>query len=145
MTIYGTSDIYFELPNGFHDQTTHILTTTEAGQPSPFNITVTRSKITPQDTLKSYTEKLIPELKKALPEFKCYTQKSLVIVNIPAIQTDYSWLNENKLLVQRQIAFIRIDNTQTHYLVQITATALENFSRDYIEQFNTILNTIKLR
>ena len=48
MPTYYANDLIFDIPDTLKDQTTHILTVNEDG-PSPFNITIARKTIAPDE------------------------------------------------------------------------------------------------
>jgi len=50
MPTYYANDLIFDIPDTLKDQTTHILTVNEDG-PSPFNITIARKTIAPDETV----------------------------------------------------------------------------------------------
>ena len=144
MPTYYANDLIFDIPDTLKDQTTHILTVNEDG-PSPFNITIARKTIAPDETLQAFAEQLGQELPKALPGFKLYARKEIGIANQPAIQFDYQWESEGKKLLQRQVGLIVALPDGARRFIQITATAAEVFTAEHVQLFGQLLTTLRLR
>jgi len=145
MAIHYTNELIFDLPEQFLDKTNHIFSLTHES-PSEFNIVINHNPIDKNESLQSYGERMVHELKKALPQFKLLiTNYDITIVKHPALKLCYSWTQEGRVLHQTQISFFYDDESGEPHVMQIAGTALNNLSDKWEAVFTKILNSMKLR
>jgi len=144
MPIHHTNELIFDIPDEFIDKTSHIFSLSHDG-PSEFNIVITHHPIGLNETLQTYANQMITELKKALPQFQLISNDTEVIAEQPALKIVYSWFQENQTLYQIQVSFFSVDHLDKRQVIQITATSLNMLSEKWDKVFANILNSIKLR
>lgn len=144
MVMYYTNEFIFELPEILKDKTNHIFSITDDG-PSPFNLVISRNPIDKEQTLQTYGLRLRSELEKALPNFQLSKEGVMIIAGNQTWGLDYRWLNQGQWLHQRQISFFHEANPNQRQIIQITGTAVGQFTEQWVEVFSGILGSIRLR
>ena len=144
MAQHYTNELIFDLPDKLIDTTNHIFTLSKDG-PSEFNLVISQNQIEPDETLKSYGDKLKAELAKSLPNFKPQAFGDTEVAGQPALWLTFSWNQQGQKLHQAQVSFIYAKEPKKRQLIQITATSLDKFSDKWKQTFETFLASVKLR
>ncbi len=144
MTLYYTNELVFDLPDQLKDKTFHIFSLSDDG-PSEFNLVISRSGIDQDESLESYGIRLKAEMEKALPKFQSISSGVIVVAGISCWGMDYRWLNEGQWLHQRQANLFHQHAPGQRQVVQITATALGEFTQHWKDVFSSVLGSIRLR
>jgi hypothetical protein len=140
------NELSFELPQTLHDKTMHVFALTDDG-PNEFNVVVSRAKITKEDDLAEFADRLSDELKRALPKFQLKRRQEARVDQSPAIELYYAWTNNGIAMQQRQaIVFVQSasDASEPEALL-IAATCAKNFNEHWHATFDSILASTRLR
>lgn len=142
---YHTQHATFELPAQLKDKTMHMFTLNDAG-PSEFSVVMSHADAQADDTLTNFTERLLAELGRALPEFRLIVSAERTLDGTAAIELAYSWRNESNLMHQRQVITL-LPGAQAgeQQALMIAATCLQAFSDEWNSAFEAMLDSLKLR
>jgi hypothetical protein len=144
MAQYHTQEFAFELPDGLKDKTHHIFALTDEG-PSAFNLVISRNPIADDQTLDSYAERLLTEIKRALPQFRLLGQSAMLLAGEPALKLEYRWLNQGKVMHQVQHAFFHEQGGTPRQVIQITATVVGEFEEKWRTQLQRLVTSLQWR
>ena len=144
-TQYRTNLATFALPAQFKDKTMHMFTLSDSG-PSDFSVVISHADAGPDDTLASFSARLLRELESALPQFALARSKERQLDGAAAIELQYSWRSEGSALHQRQlITLVPGAQPNTHQAMMIGATCLRAFTAEWNAAFDGILDSMRLR
>jgi len=142
---YHANHATFDLPAGLKDKTVHMFTLKDDG-PSEFSVVISHADVQPEEKLAQFGERLVAELKRALPRFELKTLNERTIDGAPAIELAYSWRNEGNFMHQRQAITLTQGNKPGAIVaMMIAATCLKTFSDEWNAAFDAILDSTKLR
>ena len=142
---YHANHATFELPAALKDKTVHMFTLKDDG-PSEFSVVISHADVQPEEKLAQFGERLVAELKRALPRFELKALNDRTIDGAPAIELSYSWRNEGNFMHQRQaITLTQGSKPGTSVAMMIAATCLQAFSDEWNAAFDAILDSTKLR
>jgi len=143
---YLTNELSFVRPEGFVDQTFHVLVQAET-QDNPLNIVIGRGRINAKETLESMTQRLLREMEQRLDEFHLIQfQAEQAIDGVPACSVECCWRQQGKRLHQIQILFLHQDEQGEALSLQITATSNNpwGMSAEERQGFARFLSSVRL-
>jgi hypothetical protein len=145
VTHYHTNHATFALPAQLKDKTMHMFTLNDSG-PSEFSVVISHAPAQAEDTLANFSERLVAELGKALPDFHLDGSSERMIDGTPAIELAYHWRNESNFMHQRQaITLLPGEEKGSQQAMLIAATCLQSFSAQWKDAFDGMLDSVKLR
>ena len=144
-TQYRTNQATFALPPQLKDKSMHMFTLSDNG-PSEFSVVMSHADAGPDDTLASFSARLVTELQKALPQFELTRTQERTLDGADAIELQYCWRSEGSVLHQRQvITLVPGALPDTRQALMIGATCLRAFTADWNAAFDGILDSMTLR
>lgn len=144
MPQHYTNELIFDLPDQLIDTTHHIFSLSKDG-PSEFNMVISQHQVGLEDQLQDYIKKQLDELRKALPDFELQSHGEMPVAGQNALWMVFSWIQQGRKLNQAQVCFLYDKGPEQRHLIQITATALNSFSTEWRQTFETFLASVKLR
>jgi len=143
MALYQTNELIFDLPDSLKDKTHHIFSLTDDG-PSPFTLVISRHSVAVDETLNAYGDRLIGEMRKALPAFELQDRTLTLVAGEPALRLAYHWGQNGQKLHQIQVTVFRIAALNRKQAIQFTATGHDDISPDWQSSFAQIVASIRL-
>ncbi|MFB9242588.1 DcrB-related protein [Massilia antarctica] len=145
VTHYHSNHATFELPAQLKDKTMHMFTLSDTG-PSEFSVVLSHADAQAEDTLSNFSERLLAELGKALPDFHLAGSFERTLDDTPAIELAYRWRNDSNLMHQRQV-IVLLPGVQegSQQALLIAATCVQAFSDEWNAAFDGMLASVKLR
>jgi hypothetical protein len=132
-------NLSFEVPDHWQDQTVVAWAApAQAGKPAQPNIVVTRDKLPPGQTIKTYATKQVAAISKSLPEFEIEDSRDINVAGLPAVEVRFTWEGESGHLAQRQIMVAHKD-----VVYNITATCLSSGVADNTPIFDKIIASLQ--
>ncbi|WP_167241262.1 DcrB-related protein [Massilia genomosp. 1] len=142
---YQTNHATFELPAQLKDKTMHMFTLNDNG-PSEFSVVISHAPAQAEDTLANFSERLLAELGKALPDFHFGGSIERMIDGTPAIELTYRWRSESNFMHQCQVITLLPGAEEgSQQAMLIAATCLQAFSVEWKAAFDGMLDSFKLR
>lgn len=117
MATYVTEEVAFDLPDGFADRSSTMLSSTKAGH--PMSIVVTREPLT--KTVEEHVQEAVAAIRKTAPVTKVLGQRERDIGNLPAREVRFSTVASKQPLYIRQ-AYVPYYGT----LLALTVSSLRN-------------------
>ena len=127
MTPYFIDEGSIQLPEGFHDRSTHIFV---LGEPdtSTLNFNISRDKVRPGEDLPQYVTRQIGMMKSKLPGYTLQTRQAAQLGSNPAIegeQIEAMQKQKGQPFYQRQAAFM-IDDSRVLVFSATSGRKLDN-------------------
>ena len=142
---YRTNLATFTLPPQLKDKTMHMFTLSDSG-PSEFSVVMSQADAGPDDTLVSFSGRLVTELQQSLPQFQLARTQERTLAGVEAIELHYSWRSNADVLHQRQVvALVPGAMPDTRQALLLGATCTRAFTADWHAAFDAILDSMTLR
>jgi len=144
MPLHHTNDLIFDLPSELKDRTHHIFTLRDTG-PSDLTLVLSRQPIGEQETFTTYEATLLPELERALPDFKLIKKSHFHMADQLALLLEYRWSQQGQALHVLQAHLFHSAAAGERHVLQLIGTALGDFSQKWENAFYDFLRSVKLR
>jgi hypothetical protein len=142
---YTMHDASFALPEQLKDKTMHLFTLNDNG-PSDFTLVVSRAGLGKDDTLQTFSDRIVRELAKTMPRFELKERREVVVDGQPAVEIRYSWRSEGVFLQQRQTIVLTLaDGPAERQAMSIIGTCPKTFTDAWAHDYEQIIASFRLR
>jgi hypothetical protein len=106
MARYQGADLSFDVPNDWDDKS--IVAFSAPAKPGTIvpNITLTRDKMKPEETLDAYCDRTIVDMVKNLAAFKLIGKEARKVGESPAVEIIFAWNGTSGKQVQQQMLIV---------------------------------------
>jgi hypothetical protein len=144
MPEYQMHDAVIDLPAQFKDKTMHLFTADEAGG-STFTFVVSRAPMEADDTIQTFTTRLVSEMRKTLPGFQLSYLHESEVDGLIAREIDYRWMSDGTQLHQRQTVVMSpmLDGDRT--AISFIGTTSKGFTREREATYLELIGSVVLK
>jgi hypothetical protein len=137
MVAFRSDEVTFEAPEGWEDKT--IVAFAGPAKPGKFapNVVMTKDKLKPGESLRSYADRQIMELARRLDGFDLIESGERTVAGVSALEYRFSWTSEHAELHQHTIMTAPADRVFT-----FTGTATHDEDAALDEAMETLLRTL---
>lgn len=144
MIDYTMHDAAFTLPDQLKDKTMHLFTLNDNG-PSDFTLVVSRAELDQEDTLQTFSDRIVRELAKTMPKFELKERSEVEVDGQPAVEIRYAWRSEGVFLHQRQtIVLTSSDRPGAQRAMSIIGTCPKAFPETWANNYQQIIASVRL-
>lgn len=144
MPEYQMHDAVIDLPAQFKDKTMHLFTADEAGG-STFTFVVSRAPMEADDTVQTFTTRLVSEMRKTLPGFELNYLHESEVDGVAAREIDYRWMSEGTQLHQRQTVVMSPIPEGDQTAISFIGTTSKGFTRETEKTYLELVGSVALK
>jgi len=145
MPEYQMNDASFDLPEQFKDSTMHLFTVERNGA-NAFTFVVSRADMDAGDTVDTFAQKLVQQMRKTLPRFELKSLRAREVDGDTAREVDYVWVSQGTPLHQRQtVAMTRGATDTKRRAISFIGTCPNGFTPEWSEQYAQLIRSVSLR
>ncbi|WP_232457991.1 DcrB-related protein [Burkholderia ubonensis] len=144
MPEYQMNDAAIELPARFQDKTMHLFTVDAAGA-SGFTFVVSRAPMEPEDTVDTFAERLVKEMRKTLPRFELKRLEVREIDGEAAREIDYQWVSDGTQLHQRQTVVMSPMPRKERVAISFIGTCPKAFTPEWSGEYDGLVSSVVLK
>ncbi|KWK48498.1 hypothetical protein WT81_32320 [Burkholderia stagnalis] len=144
MPEYQMNDAAIELPARFQDKTIHLFTVDAAGA-SAFTFVVSRAPMEPEDTVDTFAERLVKEMRKTLPRFELKRLEVREVDGETAREIDYRWVSDGTPLHQRQTVVMAPAPRQERMAISFIGTCPKAFTPEWSGEYDGLVSSVVLK
>lgn len=133
MPRYRMNEASFEIPQGFRDNTVHVLVEGDV-LPSSFSLVVNRDRLGEREELVDFVERQIARLAESVSDLRILDRAQRPVASVIALEVEFVWSAEQGLMCQRQV-FIPQDTA----VLILTATTLDAFTAAQRDNLDALL------
>jgi len=145
MPIYQMNDASLDLPEEFTDGTMHLFSTGKdaAGK---FTFVVSRADMEAGDTVDTFVQRLVSQMRKTLPRFELKNIHVREIDGETGREVEYVWVSEGTRLHQRQtVVVLHTANGTPPRAISFIGTCPKVFSPERTAQYAKMVASVKLK
>lgn len=145
MPTYQMNDAALDLPEEFTDGTMHLFSTGKDAA-SKFTFVVSRADMEPGDTVDTFVERLVSQMRKTLPRFELKNIQVREIDGETGREVEYVWVSEGTPLHQRQtVVVLHAANGTPPRAISFIGTCPKIFSPERTAQYAKMIASVKLK
>jgi hypothetical protein len=145
MSTYQMNDAALDLPEEFTDGTMHLFSTRKDAA-SKFTFVVSRADMEPGDTVDTFVERLVSQMRKTLPRFELRNIQVREIDGENGREIEYVWVSEGTPLHQRQtVVVMHAPNGASPRAISFIGTCPKMFSPERTAQYTKMVASVKLK
>lgn len=142
---YEIQEASFDLGDALKDKTMNVFTLTDDG-PSEYNLVITRAPLKAGETLTEFSNRMVDELRRALPKFQLRQQDAKTVDGEPAVELHYGWVNNGISMSQRQTTvFVSNPGDEFPCALMIAGTCQDQFTDAWNQSYDQTISSVKLR
>lgn len=142
MSRYQMNDASLDLPEQFKDGTMHLFTVERNGA-NAFTFVVSRADIEAGDTVDTFAQKLVQQMRKTLPRFELKNLRAREVDGETAREVDYVWVSQGTSLHQRQTV-VMAHGTDSQRAISFIGTCPNGFTQEWTDQYAKIVASVDL-
>lgn len=139
MRTYHTDELLFDIPDEWTDRSMNIFVSAP-GERVPFNIVITRDKLTAEDQLAPFVLAKLKEIAKQVPKLSILGQRERKIGPLTGLEARVQWAVQGGKMYQHQVYVAYYDEVLT-----FTATSVVKLGPQCDAYLEQLLSTIKFR
>jgi hypothetical protein len=150
MSRYQMNDASFDLPEQFKDGTMHLFTVERNGA-NAFTFVVSRADMEAGDTVDTFAQKLVQQMRKTLPRFELKSLRAREVDGETAREVDYVWVSQGTPLHQRQTIVMSreaggVDGAggAVRRAVSFIGTCPNGFTAEWTAQYAQLIGSVSL-
>lgn len=144
MPEYQMNDAVIDLPAHFNDKTFHIFTVENAGA-SAFTFVVSRAPMESGDTVDTFVDRLVSEMRKTLPHFQLKQLQTREVDGETAREIDYQWISDNAPLHQRQTVVMSPTRSDKPQAISFIGTCPRVFTPEWTKEYAKLVDSVALK
>jgi hypothetical protein len=137
------NDASLDLPEQFKDGTMHLFTVERNGA-NAFTFVVSRADMEASDTVDTFAQKLVQQMRKTLPRFELKSLRAKEIDGETAREVDYVWVSQGTPLHQRQTVVMAPGADAQRRAISFIGTCPNGFTQEWTDQYAKIIASVDL-